>query len=57
VKRAAVHFCIPVFTARQITTSQLRDGAIAAAIGWQLLQEIGIHAVAHGERVLRRVRS
>jgi hypothetical protein len=32
-------FCVPVFAARQITTRQVGDGAIAAAISWQLLQK------------------
>jgi hypothetical protein len=49
-------FCVPVFTARQITTRQVRDSAIAAAVGWHLLQEIGIYAVGHDERITRRVR-
>jgi len=40
-------FAFRVLTAREISTRQVRGGAIAAAINWQLLQVIGTYAVGH----------
>ena len=40
-------FAFRVLTAREISTRQVRGGAIAAAITWQLLQVIGTYAVGH----------
>jgi len=40
-------FAFRVLTAREISTRQVRDGAIAAAITWQLLQVIGTYAIGH----------
>jgi membrane protein len=40
-------FVFRVLTARQISTRQVRAGAIAAAITWQLLQVVGTYAVGH----------
>jgi membrane protein len=40
-------FAFRVLTAREISTRQVRAGAIAAAIIWQLLQVIGTYAVGH----------
>jgi uncharacterized BrkB/YihY/UPF0761 family membrane protein len=40
-------FAFRVLTAREISTRQVRGGAIAAAIIWQLLQVIGTYAVGH----------
>ncbi|MDQ1721758.1 MAG: hypothetical protein QOI26_1492, partial [Pseudonocardiales bacterium] len=36
-----------LMTAEQITIDQVRGGALAAAVGWQLLQEIGTYYVSH----------
>lgn len=36
-----------VLTARDVSIRQVRGGAIAAAIGWQLLQTIGTYFVSH----------
>jgi membrane protein len=40
-------FAFRVLTARAISTRQVRDGAIAAAITWQLLQVVGTYFVGH----------
>jgi membrane protein len=40
-------FTFRVLTAREISTRQVRGGAIAAAITWQLLQVVGTYAVGH----------
>ena len=36
-----------LMTAQQITVGQVRGGALAAAVGWQLLQEAGTYYVGH----------
>jgi len=36
-----------LMTARQITVREVRNGALAAAIGWQLLQELGTYYISH----------
>jgi YihY family inner membrane protein len=36
-----------LMTAQQITVSQVRGGALAAAVCWQLLQEVGTYYVGH----------
>ncbi len=36
-----------LMTAEQVTVDQVRGGALAAALGWQLLQEVGTYYVSH----------